>query len=298
MNYSNQPICLALGGANGFTGRFICLELIRRKINFFAVIRPTNDIKWMRSKNIEVRFADLSNKKELSHALQGANTYINASSIGFGNINSILDACKRASIKRVVFISTTAIFTALNASSKRVRLEAEKQIKSSELDWTILRPTMIYGSPKDRNMIKLIKWIDNFPFLPVFGSGKYLQQPVFVADVAWACVEVLNHESTKFNDFNISGKFAYSFIEIIKIVSKVLNKNTLIVKLPSTLIIIILKLIERSGFRLLIKSEQIQRLNEDKSFSYNKAAKIFNYSPLSFIDGITREINEYKNEKV
>ena len=41
----------------------------------------------------------------------------------------------------------------------------------SNLEWTIIRPTMIYGSPRDRNMIRLIKWIDHLPILPVFGTA-------------------------------------------------------------------------------------------------------------------------------
>ena len=89
------------------------------------------------------------------------------------NIDCVLACCANLNIKRVVFISSTSIFTRLNASSKAIRLRAEEKIKSSDLDWTIMRPTMIYGTPKDRNMIRLVEWIDKFNFVPVFGQRNH-----------------------------------------------------------------------------------------------------------------------------
>jgi len=48
--------------------------------------------------------------------------------------------------------------------------------------------------------------------------------------------------------------------------------------------------LERSGVTLPIKAEQILRLNEDKAFSFDEAARDFGYKPLCFQEGIGREI--------
>ena len=72
----------------------------------------------------------------------------------------------------------------MNAKSKKVRLAAENTIETSGLKYTILRPTMIYGSPRDRNMWRLIRFMRYSPIVPIFGDGNYLQQPIFVGDVA------------------------------------------------------------------------------------------------------------------
>ena len=69
---------------------------------------------------------------------------------------------------------------------------AERQIRESGLKWTILRPTMIYGAPGDRNLSRLLTAARHacpgLPVrcLPVPGGGRQLQQPVHVADVAGA----------------------------------------------------------------------------------------------------------------
>ncbi|NEP55932.1 MAG: hypothetical protein F6K31_02765 [Symploca sp. SIO2G7] len=44
-----------------------------------------------------------------------------------------------------------------------MRQEAEAAIRNSKLDYTILRPTMIYGTPSDRNMVRLLRLIERSP---------------------------------------------------------------------------------------------------------------------------------------
>jgi len=37
---------IAVSGANGFTGRFVCCELQRRGLDFVALLRPGTDPSW------------------------------------------------------------------------------------------------------------------------------------------------------------------------------------------------------------------------------------------------------------
>ena len=74
--------------------------------------------------------------------------------------------------------------TTLHPPTKQVRLAAEQQIRGCGLDWTILRPTMIYGAAGDRNLSRLLRLLSRTAVLPVPGNGKCLHQPVHVADVA------------------------------------------------------------------------------------------------------------------
>src|SRR5205814_8821341 len=108
-----------------------------------------------------------------------------------GHAPALVATARAAGIERAVFISTTAIFTALNAPSKAVRVAAEKTIGESGLRATILRPTMIYGSARDRNMARLIRYLRRWPVIAVAGSGVHLQQPIYVDDVARAVADAL-----------------------------------------------------------------------------------------------------------
>ncbi len=63
---------------------------------------------------------------------------------------------------RAIFVSTTSIFT----NSRRrpgPRWPAEDLVVRQQLDWTIVRPTMIYGRPDDRNMARLLRLLRRTP---------------------------------------------------------------------------------------------------------------------------------------
>ena len=79
---------------------------------------------------------------------------------------------------------------------------------------------MIYGNNRDRNLIKLIEWIDKYPIIPVFRKGLALQQPVYVGDVAWAVVESLLNSNSKNKIFNIAGDSPISFSKMIHFISQ------------------------------------------------------------------------------
>ena len=281
---------IAVSGANGFTGRFVCAELQRRQRPFVALLRPGANTSWMDAHQIPVRFADLINAQQLAAQLNGCDALLNVASIGFGAAPSILEACRSAALRRAVFVSTTAIFTQLNAGSKVVRKAAEAAIKSSGLDTTILRPTMIYGTPGDRNMIRLVRWLDRWPVLPVFGSGRSLQQPVHVSDVAWAVVQALETPATIGRQFNLSGAAPLTYNDVLRLTAEALGRGVRRFHVPARPIITALQASERLGITLPIKAEQVLRLNEDKAFSHAEAAEAFGYSPMEFEQGIRQEV--------
>jgi len=286
---------IAVSGANGFTGRFVCAELQRRQRSFVALLRPRSDISWMAARQIPVRFADLNQPGQLAQQLHGCTALLNVASIGFGAAPSVLEACHLAGVRRVVFVSTTAIFTQLNAGSKSVRQSAEAAITSSGLDTTILRPTMIYGTPGDRNIIRLVRWIDRWPVLPVFGNGCSLQQPVHVSDVAWAVFHALESSATISRQFNISGAVPLTYNDVVHQTAQALGHRVLLLHIPTGAVVLALKLAEHLGITLPIKAEQILRLNENKAFSHKEAAEAFGYAPMAFEQGIRQEVSLFRS---
>ena len=121
-----------------------------------------------------------------------------------------------------------------------------------------------------------------------------MQQPINVKDVAWAVVEVINSKKCIKEIFNISGEKPLTYNEIIKIISSLLGRSTRKIYLPKKFSIKIFQYFEHLGINFPIKSEQIERINEDKSFSHNKAKNIFNFTPISFNKGIESEIELYR----
>ncbi|HET9905757.1 MAG TPA: NAD(P)H-binding protein [Anaerolineales bacterium] len=277
-------------GATGFTGSRVVPLLLRRGYQVRCLARTTSDRSPLPQPEIEWVQGDLSDAAALTASMQGTDALVNVASLGFGHAESIVSAAKNAGIQRAVFISTTAIFTQLSAKSKKVRLAAEHAIESSGLNYTILRPTMIYGSPRDRNMWRLIRLMRYSPIIPVFGDGNYLQQPVYAGDVAQATVNVIGNEQTLCKSYNIAGKHPLTYNEVIETIARQMKRRVIKLHLPSQPVVALLRLFERIRIPLPLKSEQVLRLNEDKAFSYTDAEKDFDYSPLAFEDGIKLEL--------
>ena len=277
-------------GATGFTGTRVVPLLLKSGYAVRCLYRASSDRSSLAGLDIEWALGDVSDPQSLTSAMQGTDALVNVASLGFGHAESILRSANEAGVKRGIFISTTAIFTQLNAGSKSVRLAAEEAIQASGLDYTILRPTMIYGSPRDRNMWRLIRLLRITPVMPIFGDGESLQQPIFVDDVAQAVLLALQTDATIGKSYNIAGKAPLTYNQVIGAVASALGKRVWKLHLPYMPIVHMLQFTERMKFRLPIKAEQVLRLNENKAFSYEEARRDFGFSPRSFEEGLQTEI--------
>jgi len=277
-------------GATGFTGSRVVPLLLNNGYEVRCLYRASSDRSQLSSSAVEWAQGDLSDTASLSASMQGTDALVNIASLGFGHADSIISAANSAGLKRAIFISTTAIFTRLNARSRAVRLAAERAIETSGLDYTILRPTMIYGSPRDRNMWRLIRLMRISPIVPVFGDGKYLQQPIHVDDVAAAVLACLKSDVTIGKSYNIAGRHSLTYNEVIETIARGMNKRVWMFHIPSKPVVALLGFFERIRIPFPIKAEQVLRLNENKDFSYAEAQKDFGFSPLSFEEGIGFEL--------
>jgi uncharacterized protein YbjT (DUF2867 family) len=283
---------LVVTGGTGFTGSYLVPILMVRGHAVRCLVRDSSDRSVLPAVGIEWAEGDLRDFESLKRAFDRMDALVNMASIGFGHASNIVRAALAAGIERAVFISTTAVFTNLNAPSKRVRLAAEDEIKRSRLAYTILRPTMIYGGSRDRNMCRLIRYLQKVPFIPVLGSGRRLQQPVYVGDVARAVADCVEEKATIGRCYNVAGKNPLTFNEVIDTISRLLGRSVKRIPVPASPVITALELLEKYNLRLPIKAEQVLRLNEDKAFDYGSAATDFGYTPLSFEEGVSIELKE------
>ncbi len=279
-------------GATGFTGSRTVPLLLEKGWQVHCLYRESSNRDVLLQPEIQWHLGSLEDPQEMIYAMQGCDALVNIASLGFGHAETIVHSAQKAGIERALFISTTAIFTKLNSSSKNTRLAAEAAIQNSDLAFTILRPTMIYGSPRDRNMVRLIRWLQRFPLIPILGKGNFLQQPVFVDDVAQAIIQCLEQPETIGKSYNIAGKKALTYNEVIDTIAAILDRKIYKLFLPDKVAVIFLRLLEKMKIPFPIKAEQVKRLNEDKDFSYEKARKDFQYQPRSFAEGIEIEIKQ------
>jgi len=279
-------------GATGFTGSYVVPLLLENGWDVACFVRETSATSYLPTDQIELRYGDLENRESIIAAMEGIDTLVSIASLGFGHASNVIKAAKDSGVSRAVFFSTTSLFTTLNPGSKAIRLEAERLIQESGIPHTIIRPTMIYGSSRDRNLCKFIKFIKRSPVFPVFGSGEYKLQPVYVGDLANAVVSILASDKTIDRSYNLSGGSEFTLNDLVDEISQAVGKKTRLIHLPPGPFVLFLSLLEKASIKFPIKSEQIQRFNEHKVFSHQNATEDFGYAPRLFSEGLQIELKE------
>lgn len=146
-----------------------------------------------------------------------------------------IDAVVSAGVKRAFFNTTTGIFSKYNQASAIYKV-GEARIKASGINYTIMRPSLIYGTDRDRNMTKLLKVLSRWPVFPVFGDGSALMQPVHVQDLADGIVAtVLKSELTNGKEYNFCGPVAISYKDLLETACKALGRKVYFVRVPHSL---------------------------------------------------------------
>jgi len=276
-------------GATGFLGEHVLKMRPQAGFQTAAFVRTTSDPGRIPDDVVKV-FGDLSDARALQEALQGVDVLINLASLGFGHAPAIVQACQEARVPRAVFISTTAIFTRLPAPSRAARLEAERLIAASGLACTILRPTMIYGTPRDRNIWRLIRFLRFSPLAPLVGGGRRLQQPIHVEDVAKAVWQVVGCPASAGKAYDLAGAQAVPMSDMVRTIARQLGRSVHLLPVPLPLALAGAAVARRLPFFPRISREQILRLDEDKAFDISPARKDFGFAPLDFEEGIRKEL--------
>jgi uncharacterized protein YbjT (DUF2867 family) len=282
---------LLVTGGSGFLGGYVLDEARRRGHEVVALARSDTATAAVARHGAEPLSGDFDDPAGLAEAFSWArcSSLVNIASLGFGHAPAIVSAARSAGLYRAVFVSTTAVTTKLPARSRAVRLVAEEQIRESGLKWTILRPTMIYGAPGDRNLSRLLALLPRVPVLPVPGGGRHLQQPVHVADVADAVLSAVERPESAGTTYDIAGPEPFSFAELLRAAARTVGSRTRFVPVPLSPMVAAARGYEFLAAQPRIRAEQLQRLAEDKAFSIEDAARDLGYAPRSFAEGIAAE---------
>lgn len=295
---------IIISGVSGLTGNF-AYNLIKRKFKKYEIIgftRNTNSNKSFLPK--QTICADASNSKNWENIL---NKYEPKVVIIISNIRHFLPFQKalkkiktvNKSYKdpRLILVGTTGVFSTKKEYSFPYK-KIEKELKNKRKNYVLLRPSLIYGSERDKNMFRLIKFISKYKFFLSFGNGDNTLQPVYYKDVSWSIYKSLTIDKLE-GEFNITGKECITYKKMLLIVFRKLNLKPRIINVPIWPSILIAKILETFfNEKSPIRSEQIERLQENKCFNYDMSSDQFGYKPTEFSLGIEKQIMDMRNNKL
>ncbi len=178
-----------------------------------------------------------------------------------GTVN-ILVAASRAGVRRYLHMS--AMGTRENAKSAyhRTKWAAEEAVRASGLDWTIFRPSTIFG-PGDSFINMLAGTMRKTPIMPVIGGGWNLMQPVFVRDVAASFRSALESETHKGKTYELGGPDIFTLKQILQIILQTINKKRIFISVPMQVIALVALVADHLGITLPVTPDQLIMLGED-----------------------------------
>ncbi len=238
-------VCV-IGGA-GFVGSQLVNLLSAER---FHVRVPTRQRERARQlillPTVDVIDANVHNEVELASLTRGMDAVINLAGVlhdaggtrGFAATHveltrKVIAACRACGVRRYVHMS--ALGADVNGPSKyqRTKGAGEALVRASGLDWTIFRPSVVFGSGD--NFLNLFASL--LAVMPVMflACPRARFQPVFVEDVAAAFVRSVADDATFGKAYDLCGPKVYSLRELVTLVGEVTGRRRPIVGLNDTL---------------------------------------------------------------
>ncbi len=236
---------------------------------------------------VEIFRGDAVDARGLSRALDGMDALLHVA--GIEHAQWVVEAARRAKVGRIVVVGSTSAHSSHEFRSG-AKLRAERLIRDSGLGYTIVRPSMIYGSELDKNVHRLLRFLDRSPLFPMFGSGENLWQPVYHEDCARGVYEALVRPAAVGRSYDLPGAEALTYLELVKTAAGALGRKPRIVRLPLEPVRLFLAAAERLRLPLPVGSEQVLRLREDKAYPYDRAREDLGYAPRPFREGVALEV--------
>lgn len=200
--------------------------------------------------------------------------------------------------ERVIGFSSTSVMTKRASASREDRAlstaldEAEQAVRSESdrlgLSTTLLRPTMIYGYGRDRNVMAIVRFVRRLGFFPVAGEASGRRQPLHVDDAVEAVVSVLKNAATYGKTYDLAGGETLSYRSMVTRIFEALSRRPRILRIPVGLYGRLLGAAGVLGAH--VTADIARRMNQDMVFDPGEARKDFSFVSQGFLQHPERDL--------
>lgn len=283
-------------GASGFVGSHLVNKLAARGTSVRALIRNPDKAGRL-PEGVEAARGDISDRESLVRAASGCEAVIHLVGIiqegpgytfrsvhveGTGNM---LAAAKEAGTVRH-FIYQSSLGTSKDAKGGyfRTKYQAEELVKASGLDYTVTRPSIIYG-PGGDFITKMVQLFRQGPVVPIIGSGEGRLQPVFIDDLTEAIAKVVLNPEYFGRTLELGGPEQLTFNQIMEQIKAALGSRKGFVHLPLSMMLPVVSAMEKFMPNPPVTTDQIAMLQRDNVCSLDDM-KALGITPVRFADGL------------
>jgi len=149
-------------------------------------------------------------------------------------VERLVAAMRSAGVARLVHVSVVVARADATRPYHDTKHRGEQAVRASGLDWTILRPGLVYGDGDDllSNLVALLR-----PgVFPLVGRGASLLMPIDVRDVATGIAASLHRPTSIAKAYDLVGPERTSYREVVRTVAKAAGIRSLLVPVPCTVL--------------------------------------------------------------
>ena len=223
-------------GGTGFVGTHVVNALLRRGHAVAVLAREPARAHNRYNNPVEIAVGDVLDPGSLARAFAGREAVVHLVGIiaekgeqTFDRMHrqaaeNVLGAARAAGVGRILHMSAMGSSEDSPSEYGRSKAAGEKAVRESGLDWTVFRPSIIFG-PGDGFVTLLAGIVRVNPlFIPVIGPGTTRFMPVSVYDVARAFTESLDKPETRGSAFELGGPETFTLNEIYREIAAAVGK--------------------------------------------------------------------------
>ena len=292
-------------GGTGFVGREIVRRLHEEGRRLRLLVRDPESERVQNAVSrygAEIHVGNVLDSASLEGALNGMHAVIHLvgiirefrdstfESVHTTGTENLIAAAQQAGVGR--FIHMSALGTRPEAISRyhQSKWVAEEAVRQSDIDYTILRPSLIYGT--DDEFVNLFAKLIRFsPVIPILANDRARFQPVSLETVASAFVRSMADPRSIGQTFDLCGPDALTLAQIVDDICRALGRRRLKLRMPLALSLRLASFLEYIYPRLFrrpppLNREQLLMLQENNVGNPEPANKLLGLKSQPFRERI------------
>ncbi len=294
---------VALIGGTGFVGSYLVDALLEAGHQPVLLVRGGSEDKVRQKDRVRLVSGDISSDEALAAVIEGCDAVIYNVGIlreipaegvtfettQYDGVVRTVDTAVKAGVKRLLLMSANGVKLP-GTPYQETKFRAEEYALKSDLDVTVLRPSVIFGDPRGTMEFatRLYNDMVRLP-LPAVGffsgtsvkKGAVVMSPVHIKDVADAFVAALENDESIGQTFSLGGPETVTWHEMIQRIAAATGKSKVILPMPIGLMRIGATLLDRLP-SFPVTRDQLTMLKEGNVAEPDALQRLIGREPRSF----------------